>query len=192
MNALDAFSEHDFTGLTVEQVKEKQRLEGPNALPDAKGGCWLSQLVGVFKEPMFLLLIACGSLYLVLGDLQEGLMLMGFVLLMIGIEWYQERKTGKALEALKDLSSPQALVIREGTMVKVPCKELVTGDLVVVSEGDRVPADGLVLHAINLQVDESLLTGESVPVRKREGDKEADATSDYTMGGDDTPYVFSG
>jgi len=124
MNALDAFSEHAFTGLTAEQVKDKQRLEGPNALPDAKGGGWLSQLVGVFKEPMFLLLIACGSLYLVLGDLQEGLMLMGFVLLMIGIEWYQERKTGKALEALKDLSSPQALVIREGAMVKVPCKEL--------------------------------------------------------------------
>ncbi len=192
MNALDAFSEHNFTGLTTEQVKEKQRLEGPNALPDAKGGGWLSQLVGVFKEPMFLLLIACGSLYLVLGDLQEGLMLMGFVLLMIGIEWYQERKTGKALEALKDLSSPQALVIREGVLVKVPCKELVTGDLVLVSEGDRVPADGLVLHAINLQVDESLLTGESVPVRKREGDKEADEVSGYTMGGDDTPYVFSG
>lgn len=192
MNTLDAFSEHAFTGLTAEQVRAKQHREGPNTLPETKGKGWYQPLIGIFKEPMFLLLLSCGALYLVLGDLQEGLMLLGFVFLMIGIEWSQEHKTGKALEALNDLSSPQALVIRDGALVKVPCKELVTGDLVVVAEGDRVPADGLVLHAINLQVDESLLTGESVPVRKREGEKTTDALLDETTGGDDTPFVYSG
>ena len=138
---------------------------------------------------MFLLLVACGTLYLLLGDVQEGLMLLGFVFVIMGIEFYQEKKTEKALDALKDLASPRALVIRNGIEKRIPGKEVVTDDIVVLQEGDRVPADALVLSCINLMADESLLTGESVPVRKREG-KEGD--SDISPGGDDIPYVYSG
>ena len=183
------FSNHNFVGLTEEQVKERQLKNGFNELPKAKSNGFIQQVVGIFKEPMFMLLIICGTLYMFLGDTQEGFMLLGFVFFIMGIEFYQERKTGKALEALKELSSPNAMVIRNGDEIKISCRELVEGDLVVFSEGERVPADGIILHSINLQVDESLLTGESIPVRKIEsGGTEKVAVA----GGDDTPFVFSG
>ena len=92
---------------------------------------------------MFLLLVACGTLYLILGDLQEGLMLLSFVFVIMGIEFYQEKKTEKALDALKDLASPRALVIRDGETIRIPGKEVVKGDIVVLQEGDRVPADAI-------------------------------------------------
>ncbi|MDD4636654.1 MAG: HAD-IC family P-type ATPase, partial [Bacteroidales bacterium] len=164
------FSDHNFVGLTDDQVKERQLKNGFNELPKVKSGGFFQQIAGIFKEPMFMLLIICGTLYMVLGDTQEGFMLLGFVFFIMGIEFYQERKTGKALEALKELSTPNALVIRNGEESKISCRELVQGDLVIFSEGERVPADGIILHSINLQVDESLLTGESVPVRKIESD----------------------
>ena len=107
----------------------------------------------------------------------------------MGIEFYQEKKTEKALDALKDLASPRALVIRDGETIRIPGKEVVTGDIVVLQEGDRVPADALVLRNNNLLADESLLTGESVPVRKREW-IEGDNT--FIPGGDDLPVVYSG
>jgi Ca2+-transporting ATPase len=143
----------------------------------------------VVKEPMFLLLVACGTLYLFLGDIREGLMLLSFVFVVMGIEFYQEKKTEKALDALKDLASPRALVIRDGETIRISGKEVVKGDIVVLQEGDRVPADARVIKSNNLLADESLLTGESVPVRKREW-KEGDII--LTPGGDDLPAVYSG
>lgn len=183
------FSGHNFTGLTEGQVKEKQLKNGFNELPKEKSGGFFKQVVGIFKEPMFMLLIICGTLYMILGDMQEGFMLLGFVVFIMGIEFYQERKTGKALEALKEMSSPHAVVIRNSEEIKIPCREIVVGDLIVFSEGERVPADGIVKHSINLQVDESLLTGESVPVRKVESDGKEILSA---PGGDDLPFVFSG
>ena len=115
---------------------------------------------------MFLLLVGGGLIYFILGDVTEGLMLMSFVVVIIGITVYQERKTERALEALRNLSSPRALVIRGGVQQRIPGREVVTGDMVILSEGDRVPADGILLMSNNVSVDESLLTGESVPVRK--------------------------
>lgn len=183
------FSDHNFVGLTADQVKERLLKNGFNELPKVKSGGFIQQVAGIFKEPMFLLLIICGTLYMFLGDIQEGFMLLGFVFFIMGIEFYQERKTGKALEALKELATPNVLVIRNGEEIKISCRELVEGDLVIFSEGERVPADGILLHSINLQVDESLLTGESVPVRKIE----SDGTKTIAVtGGDDTPFVFSG
>jgi Ca2+-transporting ATPase len=126
---------------------------------------------------------------MIIGEPKDGFMLLGFVVFIMGIEFYQERKTGKALDALKELSNPHAMVIRNNEEIKIPCSELVKDDLVVFSEGERVPADGIILHSINLQVDESLLTGESVPVRKVESDGKEIAA---TPGGDDTPFIFSG
>lgn len=178
-----------YSGLSEEQSKQKIEKEGFNELPSSKPKGVLHIIFGVVKEPMFLLLVACGTLYLLLGDLQEGLMLLGFVFVIMGIEFYQEKKTEKALDALKDLASPRALVIRDGIEKRIPGKEVVTDDIVVLQEGDRVPADALVLSCTNLMADESLLTGESVPVRKREG-KEEDLN--ISPGGDDIPYVYSG
>lgn len=176
-------------GLTEEAVREKIRKEGYNELPSSKPKNLFSIALGVVKEPMFLLLVACGSLYLVLGDVKEGLMLLGFVFVIMGIEFYQEKKTEKALDALKDLASPRALVIREGMEKRIAGREVVTDDIVILQEGDRVPADARVLSAVNLMADESLLTGESVPVRKSEW---SGSDTNNIPGGDDRPFVYSG
>jgi len=177
------------SGLTDDQVQEKQLRDGFNELPQKKSRNFWHLVLDILKEPMFLLLVACGTLYLLLGDVQEGLMLLGFVFFIMGIEFYQERKTEKALDALKELTSPRARVIRNGVELKIPSKEVVVDDLVVLTEGERIPADGLLLQSINIQVDESLLTGESVPVRKTEADG---TEGEARPGGDDTPFVFSG
>ena len=116
-------------------------------------------------------------------------MLLGFVFVVMGIEFYQEKKTEKALDALKDLASPRALVIRDGKERRIAGREVATGDIVVLQEGDRVPADAAVLHASNLMVDESLLTGESVPVRKSEWNE---TDQSQQPGGDDLPFIYSG
>lgn len=179
----------DYKGLTDKEVAEKILSEGYNELPSSKPKNILHIALGVIKEPMFLLLVACGTLYLVLGDIQEGIMLMGFVFVVMGIEFFQERKTEKALDALKDLASPRALVIREGKSKRIAGREVVTGDIIVLQEGDRVPADGVVVNSMNLMADESLLTGESVPVRKREW---VEGDRSFIPGGDDIPCVFSG
>lgn len=178
-----------YSGLSEAQAKQKLEKEGFNELPSSKPKGILHIILGVVKEPMFILLVVCGSLYLVLGDVQEGLMLLGFVFVIMGIEFYQEKKTEKALDALKDLASPRALVIRDGIEKRIAGKEVVTDDIVVLQEGDRVPADAIVLTCNNLMIDESLLTGESVPVSKREG-KDGDVNTN--PGGDDIPYVYSG
>jgi P-type Ca2+ transporter type 2C len=178
-----------FKGLTEAEATEKLRVEGYNELPSSKPKNIYSIAIGVFKEPMFLLLVACGTLYLALGDIQEGIMLLGFVFVVMGIEFYQEKKTEKALDALKDLASPRALVIRDGQERRIAGREVVTGDLVILQEGDRIPADAAVLYDLNLMVDESLLTGEPVPVRKAEW-KESDKTQQ--PGGDDLPFIYSG
>ena len=179
----------ELQGLSASAVLEKQAKEGLNELPSSKPRNFLALAWGIIKEPMFILLVACGTLYLVLGDLQEGLMLLGFVFVIMGIEFYQEKKTEKALDALKDLASPRALVIRDGIEKRIAGREVVTDDLVVLQEGDRVPADATVLHSVNLMADESLLTGESVPVSKSERNE----TDVYTQpGGDELPFVYSG
>ncbi|MDP4277293.1 MAG: cation-translocating P-type ATPase [Bacteroidota bacterium] len=182
-------SKKQMTGLADEQVRQKQEQEGFNELPQKKSTSFWHLAFSILKEPMFLLLVACGTLYLCLGDVQEGVMLMGFVIFIMCIEFYQERKTGKALEALKELSSPKAVVIRHGEMIKIPTRELVVDDLIVLNEGERVPADAVLIQAVNIQVDESLLTGESIPVRKIESDG---SETEMTPGGDDLPFVFSG
>ncbi len=176
-------------GLSEKQVSERLKEEGFNELPTAKPRNILAIALEVVREPMFLLLVACGSIYLTLGDIQEAVMLLGFVFVVMGITFYQERKTERALEALRDLSSPRALVIRDGQQKRIAGREVVREDILVLAEGDRVPADAVVLSGSNLSTDESLLTGESVPVRKVpwDGKMEMDRP-----GGDDLPFVFSG
>jgi P-type Ca2+ transporter type 2C len=183
------FDPASFIGLTAAQVTENRARHGFNELPTPHRRTFLRILGEVIREPMFLLLVACGLLYLLVGDHAEAIMLMGFVFVIIGITLYQEQKTEHALEALKDLSSPRALVIRDGRQERIPGREVVLDDLLILGEGDRIPADALVLDSVNLSIDESLLTGESVPVRKHPALGEPGKPE---IGGDDQPYVFSG
>jgi Ca2+-transporting ATPase len=141
---------------------------------------------------MFLLLVAGGLVYLLLGDLQEALMLLGFVLVVMGITFYQERKTERALDSLRDLSSPRALVIRDGVDKRIAGRQVVPGDLIVLAEGDRVPADAVLLDCANFSADESLLTGESVSVRKVSCISTEQVPLMSRPGGDDLPFIFSG
>ena len=185
----DDFQPESLQGLSDQEVIERIARDGYNELPASRKRTVFRILWDVVREPMFLLLIACGVLYLILGDRDEALMLMGFVFVVIGITLFQENKTEKALDALRDLSSPRALVIRNGQQIRIAGRDVVTDDIILLAEGDRVPADAVVLRSINLSVDESLLTGESVPVVKRAWN------GSETMGkpgGDDLPYVFSG
>ncbi|GAK57276.1 cation transport ATPase [Candidatus Vecturithrix granuli] len=179
----------DLRGLSETEVAERIKTEGYNELPTAKQRSILVIAWEVVREPMFLLLVACGVLYLILGDVQEALMLIGFVFIVMGITLYQERKTERALEALRDLSSPRALVIRDGVEKRIAGRDVVRGDIMVVAEGDRVPADGVLLTGVNISTDESLLTGESVPVRKTAA---KDVKTMGRPGGDDLPFVYSG
>lgn len=155
-----------YQGLSEEEINKRFLEHGANELPDSKPRNFLIVSQEVITEPMFLLLVSCCILYLILGDLQEALTLSIFVLVIIGITLFQSWKTEKALAALKDLSSPKALVIREGKSFYVSSRELVIDDIVIINEGDKVPADAVILESVNLMVDESLLTGESVPVSK--------------------------
>jgi Ca2+-transporting ATPase len=176
-------------GLTEAQAALQLKTYGYNELPFSKPRSFLAIAFDVIKEPMFLLLVAGGLIYLLLGDLEEAMMLMSFVLVVMGITFYQERKTERALEALRDLSSPRALVIRNGIQKRIAGREVVPGDLLILSEGDRVPADAELLSCTNLSADESLLTGESVSVRKVCSDGNAKMAR---PGGDDLPFVYSG
>src|SRR5665648_687157 len=126
-----SFRTKEFKGLSSTEAASKLENEGYNELPSSKPKNIFSIAVGVFKEPMFLLLVACGTLYLVLGDINEGIMLLGFVFVVMGIEFYQEKKTEKALDALKDLASPRALVIREGLEKWIAGRDVVTEDLII-------------------------------------------------------------
>lgn len=189
MDNLDLLDIEKITGLSEKEVSERLQKYGYNELPSTeKRGFW-GIMQDVIKEPMFLLLMACGSIYLILGDFQEGLMLMGFVVVIIGITFYQERKTENTLETLRDLSSPRAQVIRQGKKKRIAGRNVVQGDILILEEGDRVPADSVILSCSNLLINESLLTGESVPVRKIPcgGVIKIDRP-----GGDGIPSVYSG
>jgi Ca2+-transporting ATPase len=176
-------------GLTQQEVMERLATNGYNELPSTRKRTILHILLEIFREPMFLMLIACGILYLLLGDAEEALMLIGFVFVIIGITFYQEQKTERALEALRDLTSPRALVVRDGDQQRIPGREVVPDDILLIAEGDRIAADGVLLSGYHVGVDESLLTGESVPVQKKPWDGRADIGR---PGGDDQPFVFSG
>jgi len=178
------------TGLTEAEAAARLRIEGPNELPTAAVRRWYRVVWDVVREPMFGLLLGAGAVYLVLGDLEEALILLGFATLSVSIAAVQESRSERVLEALRDLSSPRALVIRDGRERRIPGREVVRGDLIHIAEGDRVPADATLLSGTNVLVDESLLTGESVPVRKTVAAGGAAVAA--VPGGDDLPFVFSG
>lgn len=177
------------TGLSSAEARVRLEQEGYNELPSTRQRSTFAIAVEVAREPMFLLLIVSVAIYLGLGDLREALVLSLSLFVIFGITIFQERKTERALEALRDLSSPRALVIRDGEQQRIAGREVARGDILILTEGDRVPADAVLLACNDLMVDESLLTGESVPVRK----VVLNHTQKITRpGGDDLPFVYSG
>jgi Ca2+-transporting ATPase len=185
----EIFDLEDITGLSDNDAARRLQEEGYNAPPSQKKQRLLAILLKVLLEPMLLLLLGAGLIYSFIGEVNDALMLLFFVFIVVGITFYQERKTERALEALKNMSSPRALVIRNGRQRRISGREVVRGDILVLREGDRVPADGVVLFCSNLLVDESLLTGESLAVRKSQWDGK---TRYKQPGGEDLPFVYSG
>ena len=163
-----------FAGLTEREARARLDAEGYNELPRHDRRTSLRIVLEVLREPMLALLLGAGFVYLLLGDLKEALILLAFGAMSIVITVIQETRTERVLEALRDLTSPRALVIRDGERRRVAGREVARGDLIVVAEGDRVPADASLREAQDPQTDESLLTGETVPVRKRAVDGAAD------------------
>ncbi|MFZ3221459.1 MAG: HAD-IC family P-type ATPase, partial [Rhodoferax sp.] len=185
MNA-NSPSAPSLNGLSSSEAARRLAADGPNLLPGSAPKSTWAIVRDVLTEPMFLMLLAAGGIYLALGDRAEALFLLGFVFVVIGITLAQERKTQRALESLRDLSAPRALVLRDGQEHRVAGREVVRGDVLVLREGDRIAADARLLEG-QLEVDESLLTGEAVPVAKTT----AAAASAAVMSHDDTAAVFA-
>jgi len=181
MNATD--------GLTTAQAKQRLAETGYNEMTPPHPRHLYTIAAEVLREPMFLLLIAAGVIYLLLGEISDALMLLGFVVLIIAMTVFQAQKSERVLAALRDLSSPRARVIRDGKSQRIAGREVVPGDLLLLTEGDRVAADAVLLSCNDLFADESMLTGESVPVRKHAGNPESAALE---PGGDDQPFVYAG
>lgn len=156
-------------GLDPAVAAARLRDEGPNELGLSQRRTLRDIAWEVLREPMFGLLLGAGAIYLAMGDTREALILLGFVFIIMGITVLQERRTDKALDALRDLSSPRALALRGGQAVRIPGREVVREDVLMLAEGDRVPADGVLLQAHELATDESMLTGESEVVPKQAG-----------------------
>jgi P-type Ca2+ transporter type 2C len=171
---------NSISGLTELEAQARLRQDGPNELQRKPPRPVWRIAFQVIREPMFLLLLAAGVIYLFLGDWVEAVMLLGAVVATAMISIVQEKRTDNVLESLRDLASPRALVIRDGQQKRIAGSQVVCGDVIVLAEGDRIPADAKMLSGNNLQVDESLLTGESVAVDK------------LWVAGEEAPAVFSG
>ncbi len=176
------------SGLTALEAGQRLAETGYNELSPPHARRFHEIAAEVLREPMFLLLIAAGIIYLLLGSLEDALMLLCFVLIVIAMTVFQAQKSERVLEALRELSSPRARVMRDGKPMRIAGREVVTGDLLLLAEGDRVAADAVLIGCNDLMIDESMLTGESVPVRKQAGGQSAA----MEPGGDDQPYVYAG
>lgn len=179
-------------GLSESVAQARLKTEGFNELPKHDGRTSFRIFLEVLREPMLALLLASAFIYLFLGDSSEALILFAFAAMSVLITVVQEARTERVLEALRDLTSPRALVIRDGERKRMAGREVVRGDLVILSEGDRVPADVRLLETNDLHTDESLLTGESVPVRKSSQASLGEEPDIRRPGGDDLPFAFSG
>ncbi len=157
-------------GISETQAQSILAREGENLIPSEAPKTLAKQILVILSEPMLILLIAAGVINFLLAEVLDALMLMVTVFIVLGISIYQSRRSEKALQALKELSAPTVKVIRDGTEKRISSKALVVGDLMLLSEGDRVCADATIISSTSLAADESTVTGESVPVDKNEGE----------------------
>jgi len=180
------------SGLSEDEAARRLRSEGYNELARPRRRNLLRIAIEVCSEPMFELLLAASAIYFVLGDIGEALMLVGSAITTVAVAIVQENRTERVLEALRDLTSPRALVVRGGISKRIPGREVVRGDIVVTAEGDRVPADAVLLSCSDLQADESLLTGESVPVQKHPSIPAMSESSSAKFTDDKASLAFAG
>ena len=181
------------TGLSTAEAARRLKQFGPNELPNPERRGILRIALGLARQPMFALLLGGAIVYIALGERLDALVLALFATLSVTIGIVQESRSERVLESLRKLSSPRALVLRDGIERRIAGRELVPGDIMILSEGDRVPADAMLLSGDGLLADESLLTGESVPVRK-EWRRKPDAAhpASPVPGGEDLPFLFAG
>ena len=176
----------EWIGLTSDEVGKRQEKFGFNELSEQKKVPFYYKIVHILMEPMFLLLLVAALIYFFLGEPQDGAIMLVFVVVIIAIEIYQEWKTDQTLRALKDLSAPKIKVERDQKVYNILSRELVPGDIVFIEEGVKIPADGSVVQANDLRVDESSLTGEAQAVWKHTASNET--TTDYWR----TDFVYTG
>ena len=180
-------------GLTDAEAAARLAACGPNLVRQPRTRGFAEVVRSTLREPMFLLLLAAALLYLLFGDLAEGLFMLAGATLSLSLVVAQELRSERALAALNALAEPLARVIRGGAQQLVPARVLVPGDLVVVAEGGRVPADALLVDGDALIVDESALTGESAAVVKcASEDPESEAAKDRAPGEAVSPALFAG
>ena len=177
-----------YFGLSATEAEVRLKAGGFNELPRGGRRTLLRIILEIVREPMLALLLAGALIYMLFGDLQDAVVLLVFATFSVLITVVQEFRTERVLEALRDLTSPRALVIRDGERKRIPGREVVEGDLVVLSEGDRVPADAVLVQSQDLHTDESMLTGESIPVRKV-ANSPGLLLEVKRPGGDDLPHV---
>lgn len=178
----------NWQGLTQQEVEERQNEFGVNQLEQKKQEPFYSKVFKIILEPMFLLLIVAALIYFFLGDPIDGAVMLTFVVVIIAIEVIQEWKTDQTLNALKDLSAPKIKVIRNNETIEILSEEVVPGDLMLIEEGNKVPADGFVIKANDLRVNESSLTGETEAVWKTIAESKKSRTEDYWR----NDYVYTG
>jgi len=169
----------ELKGLTTSEAKKLQEQFGKNELVPEKKENIFHKIFHVITEPMFLLLIIAAGVYFVLGEPKDGAIMLVFVVGIISIEAIQEWKTDKTLKALKDLSAPHVKVLRDGEEKTINSSDLVPGDIMYIAEGVKIPADGTVVRASTLSVDESSLTGESLGVWKLTSENYINENNDY-------------
>ena len=156
----------DYTGLTSKEVKELQEIYGKNQIKHNKRGSVLKKICSIFVEPIYFLLLSAAIIYFLLGEAVDGLIMIAFVALVICVDLIQDIRTANTLKKLRELTNPKITVIRDSKECHIPAEELVPGDIMLIHEGVKLPADGFLLDVSGLCIDESILTGESEGVWK--------------------------
>lgn len=154
------------TGLSEEALKHSRKKFGLNDSAEIKRSTWFQMLLDILKEPMLVLLIAVTVIYVIVGNYSEAMFMLGAIIAVSGISFYQDNRSKKALEALEKLNEPLSAVIRDSKVVQIPTREIAVGDLCIVEEGKTINADGKIVHSNDFSVNESSLTGESYAVFK--------------------------
>ena len=157
----------DLTGLDQAEITQLQQQFGKNKFDIEKPRRLLHILKDIVLEPMFILLVITCILYIILDELTESMMVMTGILLVAGIAVYQNVRSTRALKALRDFTTPKVTVVRNGIIAMIGSEELVPGDLLLLEEGNTVPADATIVRANDLTLNESIITGESFPVQKQ-------------------------
>ena len=154
------------TGLSEEDLKISRNDFGFNQADNVKKSAWYTMLLDILKEPMLLLLIAVAIIYVIVGNYSEAIFMLGAIIAVSGISFYQDNRSKKALEALEKLNEPLSTVIRNAKVIQIPTHEIAVGDLCITEEGKMINADGEIVHSNDFSVNEASLTGESFSVFK--------------------------